>query len=258
MSRVNLGPDRDLYYVQHPGKAGRPFLVFLHQGLGSVAQWRDFPEILCRRTGCPGLVYDRIGHGLSSPLPRNRTIHYLHGHGLSELPRGLEKLIPDSPYLLIGHSDGGSIALIAGSERPPLLKGIITAAAHVFVEHCSLEGIEQAKVHFAEGKLRTALQRYHGEKTDHLFSTWADTWTSSWFRSWNIEYLLPAIEAPLLVLQGREDQYGTTAQVDSIVQKTTGSATPLLLEDCGHAPHLEFPELCLDLMACFINRHARG
>ncbi|WP_448873581.1 alpha/beta fold hydrolase [Desulfobulbus propionicus] len=257
MSQVNLGNDQDFFYLRHPGKAGRPFLVFLHEGLGSVAQWRDFPEQLCRRTGCPGLVYDRIGHGLSSPLSRPRTLHYLHGHALSELPRVLAKLIPDHPYLLIGHSDGGSIALIAGSERPPLLKAIIGMAAHVFVEPCSLEGIEQARADYAEGKLRAALMRYHGEKTDRLFAAWADTWTSPWFRFWNIEYLLPAIETPVLVLQGREDQYGTMAQVDAIVRRSAGPATPLLLEDCGHAPHLECPDLCLDLMTCFINRHAR-
>jgi pimeloyl-ACP methyl ester carboxylesterase len=257
VSRLHLGQDQDVFYIRYPGKNGRPWLVFLHEGLGSVAQWRDFPEQLCRRTGCPGLVYDRVGHGLSSPLSQARTLHYLHGHALVELPGVLAALIPDSPYLLIGHSDGGSIALIAGSERQPLLRGLVTVAAHVLVEACSLAGIEQARLAFGDGTLRQALLRHHGEQTDALFSAWADTWTSPWFRSWNIEYLLPAIEVPLLVLQGREDQYGSTAQVDSIVTKTSGSATPLMLEDCGHAPHREFPELCLDLMACFINRQAR-
>ena len=131
-------------------------------------------------------------------------------------------------------------------------------AAHIMVEACTLEGIEAVRQAYDKGKLRQLLLRYHGEQTDALFHSWADTWTSHWFRSWNIEYLLPAIEAPLLVLQGREDQYGTRNQVEQIVARSGGTATPLLLEDCGHAPHLEFPELCLDLMACFINRHGRG
>lgn len=240
------------------GDAQRPVLVFLHEGLGSVAQWQRFCEQLCQRTGCPGLLYDRLGHGLSPALPKPRTLHYLHYHALDELPRLLATHIAEQPYLLIGHSDGGSIALIAGAERPPLLRGIVTVAAHVCVEPCCVEAIAQVKANYREGGLRRALQRYHGDKTDTLFAAWADTWTSAWFRAWNIEYLLPAIEVPLLVLQGRADQYGTPAQVDSITRHSGGSATPLLLEDCGHAPHREFPELTLDLMSCFINRVIRS
>lgn len=232
-------------------------LVFLHEGLGSISQWGGFCEQLCQRTGCPGLAFDRHGHGLSPPLTRARSIHYLHRHALEELPQVLEAHIPGRPYLLIGHSDGGSIALIAGAERSPLLRGIVTVAAHVFVESCCVEGIAQARDAYEEGGLRRALMRHHGDKTDTLFAAWADTWTSPWFRAWNLEYLLPSIEAPLLVLQGREDQYGTIAQVDAITRHSTGPATPLLLEDCGHAPHREFPELTLDLMSCFINRVVR-
>lgn len=257
MNRLDPARSQDIFHVLYPGDPGRPFLVFLHEGLGSVAQWRDFPETLCRRTGCPGLVYDRQGHGRSSPLTSPRSIHYLHHHALVEWPQVLASCIPGASYFFIGHSDGGSISLIAGAERSPLLKGIITVAAHVVVEPCSLAGIERAKASYAEGNLRKALMRSHGDKTDTLFSAWSETWTSPWFRSWSIEYLLPAIEVPVLVLQGREDQYATMAQVDAIVRHTTGPATPLMLEDCGHAPHLEFPELTLDLMACFINRVGR-
>lgn len=244
--------------VVYPGDAQRPVLVFLHEGLGTVAQWQRFCEQLCRRTACPGLLYDRQGHGLSPPLNQPRSLHYLHRHALEELPQVLAHHIPQQPYLLIGHSDGGSIALIAGAERSPLLRGIITVAAHVFVEPGCVAAIEQVRTSYQEGGLRRALQRYHGDNTDTLFAAWADTWTSAWFRAWNIEYLLPAIEVPLLVLQGRADQYGTPAQVDSITSHSGGPATPLLLEDCGHAPHREFPELTLDLMSCFINRVVRS
>lgn len=247
----------EVHALSFAGDAQRPVLVFLHEGLGSVSQWSVFCEQLCRRTGCPGLAFDRHGHGLSPPLTQTRTIHYLHRHALDELPQVLAAYIPGRPYLLIGHSDGGSIALIAAAERPPLLRGIVTVAAHVFVESCCVQGIAQARAAYDEGGLRRALMRYHGDKTDTLFAAWADTWTSPWFRTWNIEYLLPSIEAPLLVLQGRDDQYGTIAQVDAITRHSAGPATPLLLEDCGHAPHREFPELTLDLMSCFINRVAR-
>jgi len=236
MSLLTLDEDLRLFYEAHPGDEGRPVLIFLHEGLGSVAQWRDFPEQLCRRTGCPGLVYDRLGHGGSSPLQRPRTIDYLHDCALVELPQVIEALLPGQPFLLVGHSDGGSISLIFAATKPPLLLGVVAVAAHVFVEQCSLDGIKKAEA---------------------LFKAWADTWTSPWFAAWNIEDLLPSIDVPVLALQGRDDQYGTTAQVDAIVAKSGGSATPLLLEDCGHAPHLDFPELTLDLVSCFVNRISR-
>ena len=257
MSLVVLDEHHHLFYEQYEGEAERPCLVFLHEGLGCVAQWNDFPQRLCHRTGCPGLVYDRLGHGKSSPLIQPRTIRYLHEAALDELPKVLDALIPGQRFILIGHSDGGSISLIFSAKRYHLLLGAITVAAHVFVEQVSLAGIRKAEEAFVQGKLRKGLARYHGKKTEQLFKAWAETWTSPSFCSWTIEDLLPSIAVPLLVLQGRDDQYGTAAQVEAIVNKSGGSATPLLLEDCGHAPHLDFPELTLDLMSCFVNRLAR-
>jgi pimeloyl-ACP methyl ester carboxylesterase len=253
MSILELNEPNRLYYEAYPGKADRPTLLFLHEGLGSVEQWRDFPEQLCLRTGCPGLVYDRLGHGKSSPLPHPRTIHYLHHAALVELPRVIEALLPGRPFVLIGHSDGGSISLIFGAEQSPRLKGIITEAAHVFVEAVSIDGIRKADEAFADGRLK-GLRRYHGDKTEALYRSWSATWQSPWFASWNLEYLLPAISVPLLVLQGRDDQYATAAQVEAIVAKAAGRVTPALLEDCAHTPHQEFPGLVLDLMTCYINR----
>jgi pimeloyl-ACP methyl ester carboxylesterase len=257
MSFLVLNEQHHIFYNWHEGDAERPCLIFLHEGLGSVGQWQDFPQRLCRRTGCPGLVYDRLGHGKSSSLINPRTLHYLHEYALDELPKVIEALIPGRRFILVGHSDGGSISLIYGAARPPLLLGIITVAAHVFVEQVTVEGVEKAEKAWSQGKLKQRLSRYHGEKTERLFTAWSATWRSSWFASWNIEDLLPSIEVPLLVLQGRDDQYGTSSQVETIVSKSAGPATPLLLEDSGHAPHLDFPELTLDLMACFVNRLAR-
>ncbi|MBV5318144.1 MAG: alpha/beta fold hydrolase [Desulfobulbaceae bacterium] len=253
MSILKLDEQSNLYYEEFAGKADRPHLIFLHEGLGCVELWRDFPERLCQRTGCPGLVYDRLGYGKSSPLQQRRTITYLHNSALVELPQVIEALLPGRPFVLIGHSDGGSISLIFGAEQSPHLKGIITVAAHVFVEQISVEGIKKATEAFTEGKLKKGLSRYHGAKTEALFQAWSATWQSPWFASWNIEYLLSAISVPLLVLQGRDDPYGTDAQVQAIVAGAGGRATPALLEDCGHAPHQEFPGLALDLMTCYIN-----
>ena len=233
------------------GDTDRPCLLFLHEGLGCVAAWKDFPERLCRRTGYPGLLFDRIGHGESDALTAPRGIDYIHRHAREELPAVIEKLIPGRPHIVVGHSDGGSIALIYAAMGPDLLLGSITEAAHVFVEAETLAGIDAAAAAFAAGRL-TGLAKYHGEKTKRLFSAWADTWRSPWFRSWDITGILPAIETPLLVIQGRDDVYATDAQVDAIISGVSGPATPLLIDDCGHTPHREQPSAVLDAMAAFI------
>ena len=240
-----------LYYENVAGPPERPYLVFLHEGLGCTAMWRDFPQRLCRRTGCPGLLYDRLGYGRSAPFAEPRTINYLHRAALIELPDVLNKLIPDIGYFLIGHSDGGSIALIHGAERPPLLRGIITEAAHVFVEEETLAGIRVATEAFAAGKLQ-GLFTHHGEKTEAVFRAWSDTWLSGFFRHWNILYLLPSIECPVLAVQGADDQYGTVAQVETIVAKTPG-AVKAMVADCGHVPHKERTDEVLRLMAEFLS-----
>lgn len=259
MSHLVLGEQHVLYYELLAGDADadRPWLVFLHEGLGSVTQWGDFPQELCGRTRCPGLLYDRRGHGRSSALTQPRTSRYLHEYALDELPKVLAVLIPGRRFLLIGHSDGGSISLIFGAEKPDGLLGIITMAAHVMVDQVTVDGVEQAVAAWEQGKLKRGLSRHHGEKSEALFQAWAGTWTSSRFRSWSIEDVLPSVEAPLLVLQGRDDHYGTPAQVEAIVTRCGGSATPVLIEGCGHAPHLDLPALTLDLTSCFVNRVAR-
>lgn len=241
-----------IYYERIDGKAGRPQIVFLHEGLGCTAMWKDFPQRLCTRTGCPGLVYDRLGYGKSSPLSRPRTIHYLHHYALFELPRVLDALIPGEPFVLAGHSDGASIALIFGSEQPSSLKGIITEAAHVFVEKETTDGIIETVESYEGGKL-SGLFKYHGEKTEDIFRAWSDTWLSEWFRHWNIEYLLPSIGVPVHVVQGCRDQYGTEAQVNSIVSGVRGKATASMVKDCGHSPHQEHPSLLLEIMSRVID-----
>lgn len=240
-----------IFYLRIEGDESRPTLVFLHEGLGCVDMWGEFPRRLCARTGCPGLVYDRIGYGRSSPLKRGRTIHYLHEYALMELPLVLERLLPERPVILVGHSDGGSIALIYGAERPSRLQGIITEAAHVYVDEETLAGIALAEKAWQQGKMGGLLQ-YHGDKTEELFSAWAETWQSVWFRSWNIEYLLPSIITPMLVIQGEKDQYGTLAQMDAVVSASSGKTCFQIVEGCGHVPHIDASDDVLESMSSFI------
>ncbi len=230
-----------------------PYLVFVHEGLGCEAMWKRFPELLCKTTGCPGLIYDRLGYGRSSPLDRAHTIHYMHEYALTELPKLLETVIPNMGFILIGHSDGGSISLIYGAQRPSLLKGIITEAAHVFVEPETIAGIRSADKAWEKGVLK-GLSKYHGDNTESMFKAWSDIWLSNRFKYWNIENILPSIEVPLLVIQGEDDQYGSVAQVNSIVCKSSGSAQFELIENCGHAPHLEAQPIVLKLMSKFVDQ----
>ena len=234
-----------------------PYLVYLHEGLGCTAMWSDFPELLCRTTGCPGLIYDRLGYGKSSPLNHTRTVHYLHTYALKELPKLLETVIPTTSFILIGHSDGGSISLIFGAERPPFLKGIITEAVHVFVDTETIVGIKMADDAWNSGKLR-GLSQYHGDKTETLFKAWSETWLSSWFKHWNIEYLLPSVEVPLLAIQGDNDQYGSIDQVNAIASACSGYVHFEIVKNCSHIPHLEAQSVVLKLMSDFITQITEG
>lgn len=254
MGNIKISENQQIYYELIDGDHSLPYLVFLHEGLGSVAMFKEFPELLCARTRCPGLMYDRTGYGKSSALTHKRSIHYMHEYALNELPQVIDATIPSRPFILIGHSDGGSISLIFGAQRSQYIKAIITIAAHVFVEQETVDCIAKADEAFAQGKL-AGLFKYHGENTDRVFKEWSSTWLSYWFRSWNIEYLLPSIYVPVLVIQGSEDQYGTAAQVESITSKTSGKAQTLLLDGCGHSPHYDSPELLIEVISEFIKNN---
>ena len=233
------------------GRRDRPCLVFLHEGLGCIEMWRDFPRRLCGRLGWQGLVYDRSGYGKSSPEPEKRTVSYLHA-AAAELAQVISTLIPAQEYLLIGHSDGGSIALIHGAAGDPFLKGIVTEAAHVFVEEETVIGIEETVEKYGPDGPR-GLGKYHGERAADVFRAWWETWLSGVFRSWNIESLLPAVTCPVLAVQGREDEFGTENQVQAIITRVSGPAESCLMPACGHRPHLEHPEQVLGKMAEFLS-----
>ncbi len=235
----------------------RPGLVFLHEGLGSIGQWRDFPEKICAQTGCPALVYERWGYGGSDPLTQPRRPDYLHDEALLSLPEVLNQCAIDKP-ILIGHSDGGSIAIIYAGTYPQKVAGVITEAAHVFVEDVTVEGIKRAVEVYESTDLKERLAKFHGSNTDLMFRGWADIWLSPEFRNWNIEEYLPHITCPFLAIQGKDDEYGTSAQVEAIVGKVKGSARASMIDNCGHIPHIQAMDAVLSEMVNFISEMVAG
>ena len=242
--------NRPLEYRMILGPAGPcPPLVFLHEGLGSVALWRDFPDKLARRLGAPALVYSRFGYGESDRLSAKRTPEFMHQEALEVLPRLLDQLGIECP-LLIGHSDGASIALIhaARAERP--VAAITCLAPHVFVEPICVESIAKVREGYAGSGLRERLAKYHAH-VDDAFLGWADIWLDPAFRDWSIEGLLGDITVPLLLIQGRDDEYGTMAQLDRIEARSKGPVSRLELDRCGHSPHRDQEAAVIDAVARF-------
>lgn len=231
---------------------GDTALVLLHEGLGSVALWREFPDRLAERTGLPVLAYSRHGYGASAGCALPRPLSYMHDEARGVLPRLLHAL-DIGRHVLVGHSDGGSIALIHAATPPHAgLAGVVTMAAHVYAEPVSIASIAAARQAYAGGRLRAALARWHGDNVDCAFLGWADAWLSGAFADWNLCDLLPAVTVPLLVLQGEGDEYGTPAQVRDIAAGVRGPCTTHLFADCGHAPQKDQPERTLQVIADFV------
>ena len=227
-----------------------PTLVFLHEGLGSVALWKDFPARVSDATGCPVLVYSRAGYGRSSPAALPRTPDYMHVEALTVLPALLDRLGIADP-ILVGHSDGASIALLhAGSGRRPV-RALVALAPHVFVEDMSIASIAEARRQFETTDLRERLARRHADP-DAAFRGWNDIWLAPAFRGWNIESCLPGVRCPLLLIQGRDDEYGSAAQLDAIERQVGGKVVRLELADCRHSPHRDQPEATLAAIADFV------
>jgi pimeloyl-ACP methyl ester carboxylesterase len=240
-----------LEYEQIAGtRLGTPTLVFLHEGLGSLALWRDFPAELSARTGAPALVYSRYGYGSSDPIAAPRRVDYMHEEALESLPALLGALGIESP-ILIGHSDGASIALIhAGAGRWPV-RGLILEAPHVFVEDVTVRSIEAAREVYRTTDLKQRLQRYHADP-DNAFWGWNDIWLDPAFRAWNIEASLRGVGCPVLAIQGADDDYGTLAQLDAIERGVPRPVERLVLAECKHSPHRDQPAATLAAMARFI------
>jgi pimeloyl-ACP methyl ester carboxylesterase len=230
----------------------RPTLVFLHEGLGCVELWKDFPQRVAQATGCDTLVYSRVGYGRSDPVELPRPLTYMHREGLEILPDVLDAT-NIRHCILIGHSDGASIAIIhAGGVRDPRVLALVLLAPHVFNEPVCVASIRQAREAFPRG-LRDKLAVYHGDNVDCAFRGWNDAWLDPGFLDWNIEEYLPTIDVPVLVIQGRDDEYGTVNQVDAIAQQCGAPVRTLLLEACRHSPQRDQAEASLEAITTFVD-----
>ena len=250
MAFVEINGHRIEYADIAARRDGAPTLILLHEGLGSLAMWRDFPARLAHATGCRTVTYSRWGYGRSDRFPGPRDPRYMHREALDELPALRAALAIDDP-VLVGHSDGASIALIHTGSRRWKVRGLILEAPHVFVEDVSIAGIEEAKHAYESDDLKRRLARYHAD-VEGVFRGWNDIWLSAAFRDWNIEEYLPGVNCPVLAIQGIDDQYGTVAQVNAVARGVKGSFEKLLLEDCMHAPHRDQEADSLAAMAGFL------
>jgi pimeloyl-ACP methyl ester carboxylesterase len=238
------------------GSAGQaaPVLVFLHEGLGSIRQWRDFPLKVSQATGCRSLVYDRYGYGASDILEESkRGVHFMHDEALRALPELVAGLKIENP-ILVGHSDGASIALIhAGAGFK--VKAVVAMAPHVFIEPLCLKSIEKAANAFETTDLKERLGKYHRDARKTFYG-WADVWLDPEFTSWDIrDATLPSIECPVLAIQGEDDEYGTMAQLDD-TKRRVKRCELLKLPECGHSPFRDQPEKVLAAIESFIRRNA--
>lgn len=231
---------------------GARVLVFLHEGLGSAAQWRELPAQAADATGTSAMAYSRAGYGASDAVPLPRPLDYMQIEARTTLPRLLDVLGIERA-VLIGHSDGASIAIVhAAEDRRGRIEGLVLLAPHVFVEEVSVASIAAARDAYEHGDLRPRLEKWHGANVDVAFRGWNGAWLDPDFRSWNIEASLPLVRVPSLVIQGEDDPYGTLAQVEAIAAKSGGPVRTLMLPRCGHAPQRDAPETTHTAIVAFV------
>jgi pimeloyl-ACP methyl ester carboxylesterase len=236
-----------------PAPDRAPTLVLLHEGLGCVATWKDFPQRLAERTGYGVLAYSRPGYGKSDPVPLPWRPSYMHDEALKVLPAVLDQAGVQKA-ILIGHSDGASIAAImAGSRQDFRIRGLVLMAPHFFVEEIGLRAIAAAKAAYQEGALRSRLARYH-DHVDVAFGGWCGAWLDPAFRAWRIDDCVAHIRVPILIIQGNDDEYGTAAQVRLAEDEAYCPVEVTMLADCRHSPHLDQPAATLEAIAEFAHR----
>ena len=242
-----------------PRDRGRPLVVFLHEGLGSLAMWKRFPQALCEAANVRGLAYSRPGYGASTPRAQGERwdVDYLHRQAQEVLPEFLEAVGVDasaSPPWLLGHSDGGSIALLHAAASPRNVAGLVLLAPHVFVEPISVSSIEAVRTAYLEADLRERLAKYHVD-VDSAFWGWNEIWLDPRFRAWNIEAEIAGVQCPVLAVQGREDEHGTLGQLRAIRRRLPWTRI-LELDECRHSPHRDQPERLLSAIVAFIDANS--
>ncbi len=242
-------------------RPGAPVIVFLHEGLGSVAMWRDFPARLCAAAGARGLVWSRPGYGRSTPRAAGErwAPDFMHRQAFEVMPAFFDAIGLDVARVrpwLFGHSDGGSIALLYASRFGASLAGAVVLAPHILVEDVSIASIAQARDAYATTDLRARLARYHDDP-DSAFHGWNRIWLDPAFRAWTIEEELRTIVCPLLAVQGLDDEYGTLEQIRGIARRVPGTRR-LELPGCGHSPHRDRPDELIDAVTGFMQDHPSG
>ena len=230
-------------------------IVFLHEGLGCVSMWRDFPDLVADRTGCGALVYSRLGHGASDPVRGPRPLRFMHEEALEVLP-AIVNHFRLRDVILYGHSDGASIAIIHAGATRRAIDALVLEAPHVFAEPICIESIRRIAETYSTTSLRERLTRHHGSNADSMFASWTDVWLDPEFGRWNIEAFLRRVRSPVLVIQGEDDEYGTMKQVEAVLTQVAGPAESMVLPGCGHSPHSERPDAVLDATIRFIARVA--
>lgn len=251
MDRVDLTAGQVEYQWVGARDGWRATLVFLHEGLGCAAMWGRFPHTLAVAVGCRGLVYSRFGYGGSSPPARPRTARFMHEEALDVLPDLLDRLGVRMP-LLVGQSDGASIALIYASAHPSSVSGLILEAPHVFAEQVTLDGIDRIRTRFErDAEFRGKFGRYHDDDCA-VVEGWSSAWLAPAFRAWTIEEGLPLVACPVLLLQAEHDPYGSLEHADRIARRVRGPVHRVVLPGDGHAPHRDCRARTLHEMTSFI------
>ncbi len=243
------------YQLLHPERTDRPLLVFLHEGLGSVAMWKDWPAKVCSVLQCRGLVFSRYGYGKSTPRPANEKWppDFMHYQAQQFMPTFFKALNIDTRRdrpILVGHSDGASIALLYAAAFPDHTQALVVMAPHLFVEDVTVQNIELAKSTYLSTNLPEKLARYHND-VESAFWGWNDVWLSAPFREWTIEEHMAQIRCPVLAIQGRKDEYGSLAQIEGIAERAP-DVQLYVIDDCRHSPHRDKPEQTTDAIAAFV------
>ena len=245
---------RGLETAWYGDESAHPPIVLLHEGLGSVSMWHGFPAALAAHLHRRVFAYSRPGHGQSDIPAAPLTTRFMHDEAINRLPRMLDAAGIDRA-VLFGHSDGGSIALIAATTSPERTEALVLEAPHVFVEDVSIRSIERMKAAYEQTDLRARLMKHHRD-VDAAFRGWNDVWLDPAFRAWNIEEYLPRVTCPVLLIQGEQDEYGTLGQIQAIASGVAGPVQQLILPDCGHSPHRDQPKKVLGAIDDFLQRPA--